>query len=177
VAPDHLLDTVPDPGPGWGRLAITTDVDATVEKIADGRPPRIVCKATPCVLTLPYGELELRFRGKRDRDRTSSATATVNEPTAILNHRLGQERNHAGFGLGSLILGAGVATMLLGGSVMVDGTGADVTAPQTRTGEAMMIGGLGAALVGGIIMAVSPRSVYQPGSSRAWAQARPPTEL
>lgn len=175
--PDFVESMPGEPGPDQGRLSITTDVAASVrlERPGPAGPRgRLVCRATPCVITLPYGEHSLVFEGRRDKGRESRATVTMGDRDVILNHTLGQERVSVGFVAGSAIAVAGAATVLVAGKLLADdGTSPDSASSLAYTG----LGGVAALLVGGLFMLLSPRPVSQPGASREWtlrtARGRP----
>src|SRR5438045_3226945 len=98
AVPDQSLPPVagplPEPGGGMARVVVSTDVPARVERITamteqlerhvgtrDVPSISLLCEATPCAVTLPYGDYELVFTGFPDSSRTRSATLHVQTET------------------------------------------------------------------------------------------------
>jgi len=100
-------------GLGLGRVGISTDLPARVDRLAhveDARYGRVVttllCAETPCEVTLPYGDYELRFTSVADSGRTSTAVLSVHEETLVLRHALGQRHGSNAVGPVLVVLGA-----------------------------------------------------------------------
>jgi len=127
--PPEFQDAPPGDG-GLARVILDTDVPATVERDAGsvevyerrfnrrvypvrswgsnhavlGTQWELLCAATPCSFTLPYGEHRLRFRAKGDEGRHSETKIRVTRPTEVVQHTLGAERTSAGTLVGATML-------------------------------------------------------------------------
>jgi hypothetical protein len=160
---------------GETRVIIATDVPARVEQ-AGGRT---LCPRTPCAVSLPEGDYELRFRGIHDEGRASVSAVGVRGRALAVNHTLGQDRSSAGQIAGPVLMTVGGVLLVLASFVVVSAVAdSDRQIPQSETrkkgdtAEAMALLGLGSLVGGGIFWGATPE-VRQPGSTTTWAPALP----
>jgi hypothetical protein len=148
---------------GLSRVIIETDVPARVER--DG----LLCESTPCVVALPYGDHELRFQG--GPERWSSVVVHVRHPTEVVNHTLGMHHAAPAQGLG--VFAAAVGLVVVGVGIALALPNDDGT-PSTVKGEttaAIVGGGFGAILLGGVIVAAA-NGTTRDGATTQWTPTR-----
>mgnify|MGYP000931708289 CR=1 FL=1 len=162
------------------RLCAPQGVDrARVERIASHRAwtpeasahvsPEVgeglLCEETPCVVTLPYGDHEIVFKGTRDSERVGSATLKVRSDTIVINHTLGREHHPGGqaVGWGITLVGAACLVVALG---MAETSEKNHTELSSSVAPLAMAG-LGTMLFGGVIGLASP-TTRQEGASTTW---------
>jgi hypothetical protein len=155
------------------RVVVTTDVPARISQavIASPRPVwEVTCPSTPCTLYLPYGDHELRFEGLADPERSSLVLVDARHPTEIVNHTLGRTHTSVATHLGVALLVTGVLASLVVVSAARVENGIGHTPPEgtSQALGAVLVTGLGAIVVGGTIMAASPRTT-QDGATTQWA--------
>lgn len=162
------VGTLPPVADGFSRVVIDTDVPARVERVMTSRHGRdeLVCVETPCVVTLPFGDYELAFKGLRDRERVSRTTMVVRRRTVVLNHTLGRVHRPPGQAIASGLAGLGALLVVLGASVVF--SQADRTHPWNTAAGALFGSGAGAFALGGIIGAAS-RGSEQAGATTQWS--------
>src|SRR5260370_16506950 len=139
TVPDQSLPPVagplPEPGGGMARVVVSTDVPARVERITamteqlerhigtrDVPSIVLLCEATPCAVTLPYGDYELVFTGIADPGRTSSATLHVRAETVVMKHTLGQVRHASGQAAGAVLVITGIILLGVAGGLATSQT-------------------------------------------------------
>jgi hypothetical protein len=179
AAPPRELPDVdratPSATAGRTRVIIATDVPARVEQA--GGPT--LCPRTPCAVSLPEGDYELRFRGVYDEGRASVSSVGVRGRALAVNHTLGQDRASVGQIAGPVLMTVGGVLLLL--ALIKQGATADDSdrgIPQSETREkedtagVMALIGLGCLVGGGIVMGTTP-DVRQPGSTTTWTPALP----
>jgi hypothetical protein len=176
--------TQPESGqPGVGRIAIATDVPARVERLAHAEGVRhvgviatLLCRQTPCEVTLPYGDYEVRFTSLADPERTSQALLDVHGASAVLRHVLG--RHQGSSAVGPVIIGLGAVT-LIGGTIAAaalqsppdnPSNGPSGAPPNGSNNPApyIALAGLGVLGLGILITAFSP-STHQDGATTQWS--------
>lgn len=173
------IGDLPPPGGGMARIIVSTDVPARVERIASHRAwtpeasahvsPEVgeglLCEETPCVVTLPYGDHELVFKGTRDSERVGSATLKVRSETIVINHTLGRVHHPGGqaVGWGITLVGAVCLGVALG---MAETSEKNHTELSSSVAPLAMAG-LGTMLFGGVIGLASP-TTRQDGASTMW---------
>jgi hypothetical protein len=180
--PDGLA--LPESGqPGLGRIAIATDVPARVDRLAHAEDIRhvgviatLLCQQTPCEVTLPYGDYELRFTSVDDPGRTSRALLAVHGETGALRHVLG--RNQGSSVIGPVVIGAGALALI--GAIIAGvalqsppdnpSNGPSGGPPNGSNNPApyIALGGLGVLGVGILLTALSP-STHQDGATTQWS--------
>ena len=170
---------IPDVAPdaGLARVLISTDVPARVVGVAElalathrglatGTSEHLVCEATPCAVTLPYGDHELVFKALDDPERGSTVTIHVLQSTVVVNHTLGRRHESKAPAWGSVLIGAGI--IVLGVAAVLAGEqGRDGSADYQPGIAAAALGGFGGIIAGGIIIRASPTTV-QDGSTTEW---------
>jgi hypothetical protein len=169
-----LAAPLPEARPGTARVIVATDVPARVigrRRKGDGSGgfggeevwnEQVVCARTPCVVTVPYGEHAFRFEGVDDGGRSSSAKLTVDRDTIVVNHTLGQSRFDWARPVGLGLLTLGIASLLVvGGNFETGGL-------SPKVGNALVLGGLGGVVVGGLTLAASGSPSSQEGSTTQW---------
>lgn len=185
-APDPSMPDVgvlPDGGGGMARVVIATDVPSRVERVThhlarldqQTAPLSVIggagllCEETPCAVTLPYGDYELVFTGKKDHERGSTTTLVVRRPTVILNHTLGREHTPAGQGLAWLLATTGAVFLGVALGIAADQSALRATG---STAPGLALGGVGLMSLGGIVSLASP-STKQEGASTQWTPPGP----
>jgi hypothetical protein len=182
-APDASMPDVgdlPTSGGGMARVVIGTDVPARVERIThrvarvdrEERGPSsisggegLLCAETPCVVTLPYGDYELVFKGAHDGDRVSRTTLAVRRDTIVLNHTLGRSHRPAGQAVG-------YALAILGGVLVGAALGLAEVDRERRVGAhdvtvpAIAGSGFGMMVLGGIVAFASPGTTQDGASTQ-----------
>jgi len=174
------VGALPDGGGGMARVVLATDVPSRVERVTH-RVARIdretapvstlggeglLCAETPCVVTLPYGDHELVFKGTRDHERGSSTMLAVRRPTVVLNHTLGRVHVPRGQTVGWILA-------LSGGLLLGVGLGLAANDQNRRgvfepTASSLALAGLGTITLGGIVSLIFP-STKQEGASTQWS--------
>lgn len=174
------LDAEPvEPAGGMARVFLDTDVPARVVRITTGsvdrenphllRPTRavamreLVCEATPCAVTLPYGDHELTFEGLADAGRESRTTIRVRRATEVVNHSLGQDRTSGAAFFGGLLAATGVVLAIFAGYAASD--------PRYRGSDAptgLAIGGA-VGMIGGLSLAAAFPHTRQDGATTQWS--------
>jgi hypothetical protein len=152
-----LVDVPASPPAGSGRVVVSTDVPARVgtahrqiRSATDMRSDTSLdgggssCDRTPCVLTLPYGETELRFEGTDHSDRTSTANVNVRSDLTVVNHTLGKSElgNSYLYGLG--LIAVAVSGVLLTRELSDSDMSAEVKTAELFFSGAFAVGGLAA---------------------------------
>ncbi len=125
-----------------------------------------VCQ-TPCVVSLPPGDHELKFAALDPASTsTSSAFVRVGDRPLLVRHAMGRTEDHTGRMVASILLGSlGFSTLLAGGLVV----GIDSQLPPERQGIATAgwaVGGVGlAAAVASVWLGLTSATVVQPGAT------------
>ncbi len=179
------IGELPAAGGGLARIIIGTDVPARVERIthrsthlkAEPHEPSLsggealLCTETPCVITLPYGDHELVFRGTSDAERVSHTTLVVRRDTVVLNHNLGRVHRPAGQSVAwaLAVTGVAIASVALGLAEGQAKTGRDAT---DATIPALAGVGAGTILLGGVV-GLASSGTTQAGSSTQWSPRGP----
>jgi hypothetical protein len=166
------------------RVVVSTDVPARVERITamteqlerhigTKEVPSIalLCEATPCAVTLPYGDYELVFTGIADPGRTSSATLHVRAETVVLKHTLGQVRHARGQTAGYALVVTGIILLGVAGGLATSQT---LPRASSSTVGGFALAGLGGLALGGVVLAASP-TMRQEGATSEFAPPRPVT--
>jgi hypothetical protein len=154
------------------RVLISSDAPARVTRVLTlagavgvrsmrGNVEELLCETTPCAVTLPYGDHELRLVATGDPRRAGTLVAHVHESTVVINNTLPRHNDPNGHA-------AGVALVLVG---LLTAGSAAAAAPRANT-DAFVGGvagvGVAAVLAGFVLMGAYPRTV-QPGASREWS--------
>jgi hypothetical protein len=160
-------------GAGMARVVLSTDLPARVVRVSALRAtsgPRhfhgdvgeLLCETTPCAVTLPYGDHEVRFTALGDPERTDATLVHVAQSTVVVNHTLGRSHTNAGHGLGGFVLGLGVVTTFVAAGLGMKAS-SSTTAPAAAAAA-----GFGMIALGGVLMGVAPNT-EQPGVSTVWS--------
>jgi len=170
---------------GLGRVGLSSDVPARVERLArlegvrqSGAVATLLCQETPCEVTLPYGDYDLRFTSVTDSGRTSTAVLGVHEPSVVLRHAIGQRRGSNV--IGPVIMALGAAT-LIGAAIVAaavqpppanPSNGPSGGPPNGSNNPApyIALGGVGALGLGLLVTALAP-STHQSGATTQWSAA------
>jgi hypothetical protein len=165
-------EALPTESSGLSRIIITTDVPARVERYTHGYRPFMrvpLCSQTPCTVSLPYGEYELFFEGLTEKTRLSTAHVRIQRATTIVNHALGQTRHDPARGLGAFVVAGGIIALAAAAALAAHANKMGDPRPPEVT--QLVAGGVGAIVIGGIVIGVSPTKV-QEGATTQWT---PPT--
>jgi hypothetical protein len=175
-----LASPLPEVAPDKTRVVISTDVPARVivrRRKGDGSgdfyggeevwTEQVVCEQTPCAVTAPRGNHQLKFEGLDDGGRSSTAKVSFDGETVVVNHTLGQQRVDWARPVGLGLLGAGVASLIF---VLSSSEGHSMSG---EVGNVFLLGGLGSVIVGGVVLSASGPPSTQDGSTTQWAP--PPT--
>jgi hypothetical protein len=182
-----LSGDVPPPGrgpEGFGRVTLSTDVPARVERLAridgvrhTGVSATLLCARTPCEVTLPYGDYDLRFTSTAGSERSSGAVLSVHDTTVVLRHVLGQERS-GGSAIGPVLLALGAATLV--GAVVAavalqqppsnpsNGPSGPPPTGSSNPAPYLALGGVGILGAGAFFLAMPP-TVHQDGATTQWS--------
>jgi hypothetical protein len=161
------------PPAGSARVLVSTDVPARVglaarhARAADmsgGTSHEIEgtsCDATPCVLTLPYGEHVLRFEGTRGGGRTSTAEVAVRNDVVVVNHTLGKSELGSSFIYGLGMIGVG----LVGLATTFGPLAPDSSSTEVKTAKILLFGSF--TVAGGAAICLTTRT-EQEGATTQW---------
>lgn len=165
----RLSHAPPEPGEGMARVFFDTDTPAKVEQVTgQGRRHTewaLLCERTPCAVTLPYGDHEVRFTGLAAReDRSSAIVVHVRRATEVVNHTLGERRAGVGSALGAGLavvggISLGVAIGLARGRASAD------TLEVARGAALFGLGSLGV----GAFFAIGDPVRYHEGATTQWS--------
>lgn len=164
--PDLGEPPPPEPVAGFSRVMISTDVPARVSYLSRGVPLETpICEATPCVVTLPYGDYILAFQGLNDGGRRSRTGIRVGRSTEVVNHTLG--KNGA-----SPLAALGLVVTIFGGLALATAVGiAEGNSERGNKTDATVgtigVVGLGMTLFGGALFLGAPR-YHQEGATTHW---------
>jgi hypothetical protein len=174
--------------PGFGRIAIVTDVPARVDRLERAEGARtggfitsLLCDETPCEVTLPYGDYEIRFTSTADSQRTSQALLDVHEGSIVLRHVLGQKHGASAIGPAIIVLGLGA---LVGAAITAVAVQSSPPNPSNGPSGAspdandpapyIALGGLGVVALG-VLLTALPSSVHQDGATTQWSPSALPS--